>query len=146
MKNLVYTMFSVAVILLTTVACGPSKVLNNYSTTTEGIFNLKAGMTIAEINATLKSEPKDVYSNTKEKTKILVYKYRKGYQEVPMKARNNEQYLRGGNPVFKDEANLYIIIDSKTNKMLYFITDSGRKSARKEINESLKIKLLKTEK
>ena len=65
------------------------------------------------------------------------------YQEVPLKARNNEEFLRGGKAVYKDESNIYIVFDAKTNKMVYYITDSGRKSGKKEINEALKFKLYK---
>lgn len=125
-------------------SCGlfrSSNVSNNYATTTEQIFNLEQGMTLPEVSATLKSEPKDVYANIETKTKIVVYKYRLNYQEVPLKAKNDEQYLRGGQSVYKDEGNLYIVFSSDKNEMLYFITDNGRKMGKRELNEALKIKL-----
>ena len=36
-----------------------------------------------------------------------------------------------------------VIFDSKTNKMIYYITDAGRKSGKSEINDALKLKLMK---
>jgi hypothetical protein len=137
-----YIFYAFALIGIMT-SCASSKVLNNYATTTDNIFNLKEGMTLNEVTTTLNAEPKDVYSNTVNQTKIVVYKYRLSYQEVPLKAKNNQEYLRGGKAVYKDESNIYIIFDAKTNKMVYYITDSGRKSGKKEINEALKFKLFK---
>jgi hypothetical protein len=125
-------------------SCGlfrSTKVTNNYATTTEQIFNLEQGMTLPEVSTTLKSEPKDVYANIETKTKIVVYKYRLNYQIVPLKAKNDEQYLRGGQSVYKDEGNLYVVFSSDKNEMLYFITDNGRKMGKRELNEALKIKL-----
>jgi len=132
-------------ILLTVLTCSisnyKSQVVNNYATTTEYIFNLSAGMSLDDVSRTLKSEPTDIYSNIVENQKIVVYKYRKNYQEVPTKSKDDANYLRGGKKVFKDESNLYIVLDSKTNKLLYFITDSGRKSGKSELNQALKVKL-----
>jgi hypothetical protein len=124
-------------------SCASSKVLNNFATTTDNIFRLEEGMTLNEVSTTLSVDPKDVYSNTVNQTKIVVFKYRLNYQEVPLKAKNNEECLRGGKAIYKDESNLYVIFDSKTNKMIYYITDAGRKSGKSEINDALKLKLMK---
>jgi hypothetical protein len=123
------------------ISCGPAKVLNNYATTTEEIFKLEKGMSVSDVNSVLKSEPKDIYSTTAGQTKVLVYKYRHGYQKVPTSTRNNENYLRGGTPVYKEEASLYAVFDAKTNELIYYITDSGRKMGQNELNEALKLKL-----
>jgi hypothetical protein len=114
---------------------------NNYATTTDSIFNLRAGMTLDEVSKTLKSEPTDVYSNIVDNQKIIIYKYRKNYQQVPTKKLDAAEYLRGGKSIYKDESNLYVVLDSKSNKLLYFITESGRKSGKTELNNVLKIKL-----
>lgn len=116
------------------------QVLNNYATTTDNIFNLALGMSLDDVTKTLKAEPTDLYSNIIENQKIVVYKYRKNYQEVSKKAKDDATNLRGGKKVFKDESNLYVVLDSKTNKLLYFITDSGRKSGKSELNQALKVK------
>ncbi len=122
-------------------SCKSSKVINNYATTTDNIFSLSVGMSLDDVSRTLKAEPTDLYSNIVNNQKIVIYKYRKNYQEVPTKSKDDASYLRGGKKVYKDENNLYVILDSKTNKLLYFITDSGRKSGKSELNQSLKVKL-----
>ena len=60
-------------ISLLAISCGPAKVLNNYATTTEEIYKLEKGMSVSDVNSVLKSEPKDIYSNTAGQTKVLVY-------------------------------------------------------------------------
>ena len=97
----------IGILTLGLISCGPAKILNNYATTTEEIFKLEKGMSVSDVNSTLRTEPKDIYSTTLDQTKVLVYKYRHNYQKVPSKLKNNENYLRGGTPVYKDEANLY---------------------------------------
>jgi len=98
-------------------------------------------MSVSDVNSVLKSEPKDIYSTTAGQTKVLVYRYRHVEQKVPKRARDNENYLRGGTPVYKDEASLYAVFDSKTNELIYYITESGRKMGKNELNEALKLKL-----
>jgi hypothetical protein len=147
MKNHIL-LFSLATSIL--VSCGSSKgtttssgkITNYYATTTENIMKLTTGMSVEEVTTALDCEPTDFYSNVKNGEKILVYKYRKTYQNVPANKKEDEKYLRGDKPVYptKDEGNLYVVFDSKTNKLLNYITDSGRASGAKEINESLKIK------
>jgi len=51
--------------------------------------------------------------------------------------------LRDGNSVYSDESDLYVIFDSKTNNMLYYITQSGRNTAFREILQANKLKLKK---
>jgi len=136
MRNINLIIVAIGLLLA---SCKSAK--NNYATTTECIFNLRAGMTLEDVSKTLKSEPTDVYSNIVENQKVIIYKYRKNYQQVPTKKQDAAEYLRGGKSVYKDEANLYIVLDSKTNKMLYFITDSGRKAGKSELNHALRVKL-----
>lgn len=121
-------------------AATSSKGINNYATTTENMMNLSSGMSVGDVSRTLNCEPTDIYSNIADNEKILVYKYRKNFQNVPMAKENTEEFLRGGKPVFSDESNLYVVFDSKSNKMLYYITESGRGSGEKEISNALKIK------
>jgi hypothetical protein len=138
MKNILF--FGVALTLVLA-SCKSAFVTNNYATTTENIFNLTAGMSLDDVSKTLKSEPTDIYSNIVENQKIVVYKYRKNYQLVPVKKKDHVDYLRGEKRIYKDESNLYVVIDSRSNKLLYFITDSGRKAGNSELNQALKVKL-----
>lgn len=121
----------------------PKKIINNYATTTANIIKLEAGMMLSEVNQTLNCEPTDFYSNVDNNEKIVVYKYRKNYQAVPVKQKDQEKYLRGGKPLYMDESSLYVIFDSKSNEMKYYITDSGRKAGKNEINTAWKLKLKK---
>jgi hypothetical protein len=138
MKN---KLFLTIIVLVALTSCKMKYITNNYATTTENIFNLTAGMSLDDVSRTLKADPTDMYSNIKDNQKVVVYKYRKNFQKVPIKKKDNADYLRGGNPVFKQESNLYVILDSKTNKLLYFITESGRKSGNVELNNALRVKL-----
>lgn len=124
-----------------TAAPSSSKIVNNYATTTENIFKLSNGMSLEDVQRTLNCEPTDFYYNLKNNQKVLVYKYRKNYQKVPVKQKDHAKYLRGGQPIYKEENSLYTVFDSKTNKLQYYITDSGRKAGKGEIMEALKIKL-----
>ena len=66
----------------------PKKIINNYATTTANIIKLEAGMMLSEVNQTLNCEPTDFYSNVDNNEKIVVYKYRKNYQAVPVKQKD----------------------------------------------------------
>lgn len=117
------------------------KVINNYATTTENMFKLSPGMSLEEVSKTLECVPTDFYSNLRDHKKIVVYKYKKNFQSFfSYKELNSEKSLRDGDPVYADESNLYIIFDSKTNNMLYYITESGRKSGQFEIFQTIKLK------
>ncbi|MBM3454398.1 MAG: hypothetical protein FJX80_04535 [Bacteroidetes bacterium] len=146
MKNYIFIALAASTFLVSckpkkTAAPSSSKIINNYATTTDNIFNLSNGMSLEDVRRTLDCEPTDVYYNLKNNQKVLVFKYRKNYQKVPVKQKDHEKFLRGGKPLYKDEDNLYTVFDSKTNKLQYFVTDSGRKAGKREIMEALKLKL-----
>ena len=138
MKKLIYLL---PIVILTISSCMTVLPINNYCTTTSSMYNLKQGMSLTDIITTLKAEPKDIYSNTIDKEKVLVFKYKRAYQQINLNSVNAESSLRKGLPIFKDEMNLYVFMDAKTNKLVHYITDSGRKTARKELNEALKLKI-----
>jgi len=48
--------------------------------------------------------------------------------------------LRGGEEMFRDEANLFVIFDANSNKLLYYVTDKGRKEAKDLIGKSIELK------
>jgi hypothetical protein len=75
-------------------SCGlfrSSNVSNNYATTTEQIFNLEQGMTLPEVSTTLKSEPKDVYSNIETKTMNQTIRNVQNTMEQTLKKWTNKQ-------------------------------------------------------
>lgn len=122
-------------------SCSMGKVVTNYCTTTENILMLNQGMSLQDVISALKVDPKDFYSNIVDGTKIVSFKYKRQYQQVPTKNKDDESFLRGGTPKYKEEGNLYVVFDSKTDKMLFYITDSGRKFGQKEINDALKLRI-----
>ena len=99
-------------------------------------------MLLPEVSGALGIDPRDVYSIIENQTKVLVYSYKLEYQKIDAKYEKDEQSLRGGPQRFKDENDLYVVFDATTNKMLYYVTDKGRKTGSKKMNEALKLKLL----
>jgi hypothetical protein len=97
----------------TTVA--PATGLTSYCTTTEQIYNLKKDMSVNDVNTILGVPPTDIYINS-------------------------EMSLRGGEEMFRDEANLFVIFDANSNKLLYYVTDKGRKEAKDLIGKSIELK------
>ncbi len=130
MKN-TRIIFALAFALIALSSCSPIFRATNYCTTTENIYKLKKGMTLNEVTSTLDVEPKDLYFNRKDGSKVVTYKYKVQYQKVPKWFKNRELYLRGNSDYFKSEGTLYVILDAQTNKMENYITDSGRKQAKK---------------
>lgn len=115
--------------------------LSNYCTTTEYIYQLRKGMTLNEVNTLLRVEPKDLYFSAKDGSKVITYKYKINYQQVPSEKRDKADYLRGGEGIYKDEGTLYVIFDAKTNQLQRYITDNGRSSAAKLLRNEQVIKL-----
>jgi hypothetical protein len=126
--------------------CTVNRVVQNPSTTVEKIFNLREGMPLTEVASTLGIDPRDVYSIIENQTKVLVYTYKLEYQQINAKFEKDEQSLRGGPQRFKDENDLYVVFDASTNKMLYYVTDKGRKNGSRKMNEALKLKLMANKK
>ena len=120
-----------------------AKTINNYATSTDKMFDLTPGMSLDEVKKTLDCVPTDFYSNIRNDQKILVFKYRKNYQSFLPAVPRYLSSLREGNSVYSDESDLYVIFDSETNNMLYYITQSGRNTAFKEILLANKLKLKK---
>jgi hypothetical protein len=122
----------------TTVA--PATGLTSYCTTTEQIYNLKKDMSVNDVNTILGVPPTDIYINQKDGTKIISYKYKLKYQKVASGQQDSEMSLRGGEEMFRDEANLFVIFDANSNKLLYYVTDKGRKEAKDLIGKSIELK------
>jgi hypothetical protein len=131
------------IVFLTIASCKESNVLTSYCTNVEGIFKLHDGMTLDEISAALNVQPTDFYYALDDKYEVVTYTYRRNYQLVLRDEINDEASLRGGSSRYKDEQTLFVILDANTKKMIYYITEPGRKKAAKEINYSLLYKLKK---
>jgi len=119
--------------LLSLMSCA-KYVSTNYCTTPENIWKLEKDMSLSQINATLGVEPYDIYINDQSHNKVLLYKYRLRTQDPSISNQSgtyDEGALRNQEELFlsRDEKNLYVVLDSKTNKMLQYITDAGRSDA-----------------
>ena len=138
-KNII----TVFVALVAMSSCKNTKVLTSYCTNVEGIFKLHDGMTLDEVSSTLNVQPTDFYYALDNKFEVVTYVYRHNYQLVSRKSISNETSLRGGSARYKDEQTLFVILDANTKKLVYYITEPGRKKAAKEINYALLYKLKK---
>jgi hypothetical protein len=92
------------------------------------------------VTTTLGVPPTDIYINQKDGTKILLFKYKLKYQKVAAGQQDSEMSLRGGEEMFRDEANLFVVFDANSNKLLYYVTDKGRKEAKDLIGKSIELK------
>ena len=142
MKNIIKTTVFIAVVAFLASCSAPAPMaLSNYCTTTEYIYQLRKGMTLNEVNTLLRIEPKDFYYSVKDGSKVVTYKYKLNYQQVPSNKRDRAEYLRGGEGVFKEEGTLFVIFDAKTNQLQRYITDSGRASATKLLRNEQVLKI-----
>ncbi len=138
MKNLIIS----SILMLALTGCS-KKIIPNYTTVQE-IYNLKKGYSMDKVNSTLGVGPYEFYTNFNDGNKVLVYKYKKQYQLVPINQQDSRESLSGGSAEkFKNEGDVYVIFDQKSNDMVYYITDSGRKLAKGIINQSNQLKLIK---
>ncbi len=137
--------FLILFALFLTISGCSKKIIPNYTTVQE-IYNLKKGMSLDRVNATLGIGPYEFYTTFEGGDKVLVYKYKKQYQLIPSNELNDREGLSGGGTErYKNEGDLYIVFDQKTNEMVYFVTTKGREIAKKIINESNQLRLLKLE-
>jgi hypothetical protein len=135
MKNLL--ILFTAVVLLS--SC-KSAMIYNYTTVKE-IYDLKKGMSMSEVNSSLKVSPYEFYTNFEDGNKVLAYKYRRTYQKVMMGSEVKK--LNGQAIRYKDDEDLYVIFEPKNNSMLYYATGLGRKSAKGILAGSNKLNLIK---
>jgi|GEM_PF-1802764 len=106
-------------------------------TTVEEMYNLRKDMSKEQVNKTLGIKPHEFYSSFDEAHTAVVYKYKKEFQKVKRDSVYETKNLAsGGMEYFKNVGNLYVLFDSDSDKMDYFITSSGRKNATKVIAES----------
>lgn len=109
-------------------------------TTVEEMYKLEKGMSKEQVNTTLGIKPHEFYTSFDEAHTAVVYKYKKQFQKVKRDSVYETKNLaKGGTEYFKNIGNLYVLFDSDSDKMDYFITTSGRKSATNVIAQSRSI-------
>lgn len=136
MKNILI-LLSAAVML---VSCKSTMIYNH--TTVQDIFGLKKGMSMQDVNTSLKVLPYEFYTNFEDGNKVLAYKYKKTYQKVT--SGSEIKKLNGESLRYKDDDDLFVIFDQKNDDLLYYITNTGRKSAKGILANSNKLNLIKT--
>jgi hypothetical protein len=144
MKNLIILTVIAAAISMQSCkapqAAAPATGMTSYCTTSEQIYKLTKGMDYNQVNTILGVSPTAIYINYKDGTKIISYKYKLRYQKVSSGQQDSEMSLRGGEEIYRDESNLYVVFDANTNKVIYYVTDKGRKNAKDLINKSIELK------
>ena len=125
------------------VSCSTTTKIYPYHASVEEIYNLSSGMNMQEVEKTLGSiKPFDVKVNFEDGYKIVEYKYKQRFQKVPIKRKNNAEYVSGGKEVYKAGGSLYVVYDTK-DKMLFYITDSGKERAQSSLATSNDLNMMK---
>jgi hypothetical protein len=147
MKNIFLILFVSG--LLASCASAPSSYNSPNYTKVSKIFELKSGMTQGDIINTLGVEPFDIYTNFENGYKVLLFKYKQEYQKVSAARQDREENLKSGNVYYKsgkESKDLFIILDSKTDRMITMVTSSGRgNSAKRILKNSALLELVKTD-
>lgn len=110
-------------------------------TSVEEIYTLQTGMSLAQVNQALGVTPHEFYTNFQDGSKVVEYKYRRQYQQVS--SSRLPYVLNEGRESYRDEESVFVVFDSKSGKMLNYITSSGLKSATVELNNGNNLKLVK---
>jgi hypothetical protein len=125
------------------VSCKSPSKLYPYHTTVQGIYGLEAGMTMSSVESTLGTvKPYDIKANFDDGYKVIEYKYMHRFQKVPIKKKNNPEYVSGGKEAFKEESSLYVVFDNK-DKMLFFVTDAGKDRAQSSLATANDLNMIK---
>ena len=99
-----------ALLFVTLYSCTSNKMIINEFTTTGEIYNLKIGMSEAEVISTLGLSPYEIQYNFEDETKILMWNYRRPHHEVNRELKNTETALNVQNEKWKDEELLHVHI------------------------------------
>jgi hypothetical protein len=116
--------------------------INPYYTTVEKMYNVEPGMTLTEITKALGVNPYEIYMDVNNGNRVLVFKYKKRHQKVPMNKQNKEEYLATSNERYLEEGSIYMIFTPKENKLISYYTTSGRYRTLEELIWEDKMKLV----
>ena len=136
MKKFTYILS--ALILVSFASCSSTKLVINEFTTTGEIYNLKIGMSEAEVISTLGLQPFEIQYNFQDQTKILLWNYRRPHHEVNREVKNTETVLNVQNAKFKDEEILHVHITD--GSLSNFYTKSGKSKSQGLINKKFDLK------
>jgi outer membrane protein assembly factor BamE (lipoprotein component of BamABCDE complex) len=131
MKNSIYILSTLFLVSLA--SCTSSNITINEFTTTGEIYNLKIGMSEAEVITTLGIQPYEIQYNFEDQSKVLLWNYRRPHHEVNRETKNTASVLNIQNPKWKDEEILHVHIDN--GKISNFYTKTGRSNSNGLMNK-----------
>lgn len=100
------------------------KVMVDYHTTVERLFNLKEGMSLSEVNQALGSEPYNLLQNTADGYMMLEYRYVKAHRTVKSSEVDTESGRIIGAPHYKDASSVYLMFDNNHRLVNYVTADA----------------------
>jgi len=135
MKKITYTLITVLFVSLA--SCSSSKLIINEFTTTGEIYNLRIGMSEAEVISTLGLQPFEMQYNFENQTKILMWNYRRPHHEVNREVKNTQSALNVQNSKFKDEEILHVHISN--GNLANFYTKTGKSNSKSLMNKKFSL-------
>lgn len=138
MKKITISLIFLSVIFL--FSCKTT--INPYYTTVEKMYNLEPGMTVTDINKALGVNPYEIYMDVNNGNRVLVYKYKKRHQKIPVNKQNKEEFLATSSERYLEEGSIYMIFSPKDNKLISYYTTSGRNRGLDELIWEDKMKLV----
>ncbi len=142
-KNQYTKLFTLILALVFIVSCKSPSKLYPYHTTVQGIYGLEVGMTMSSVESTLGTvKPYDIKANFDDGYKVIEYKYMHRFQKVPIKKKNNPEYVSGGKEAFKDESSLYVVFDNN-DRMLFYVTEAGKERAQSSLATANDLNMIK---
>ena len=102
-------------------AAQQQKVVVDYHTNVERLFNLEDGMTLSQVNETLETVPYDLVQNTEGGYLILEYRYVKAYRSIGASEADTESGRLEGVPYYQDASSVYLLF-SNDNRLVSYVT------------------------
>jgi hypothetical protein len=136
MKKITYTL--ITVLFVSFASCTSSKLIINEFTTTGEIYNLRIGMSEAEVISTLGLQPFELQYNFEDQSKILMWNYRRPHHEVNREVKNTMTALTIQNSKWKDEEILHVHITG--GKLANFYTRMGSSNSQGLINDRFELR------
>jgi|TARA_B110000967_G_scaffold208554_1_gene261153 hypothetical protein len=136
MKKSIYILS--ALFLVGLASCTSSKMIISEFTTTGEIYDLKIGMSEAEVIATLGLQPFEIQLNFDDQTKVLLWNYRRPHHEINRELKNSDSVLNVQNPQWKDEEILHVHITG--GKLANFYTRMGSSNSQGLINDRFELR------
>jgi hypothetical protein len=103
-------------------------------TSVEKIYKLKKGMTLSEVDNLLDAPAYDMYVNVENGVKMVEYKYVHRHLKVRGEY-NSEANLNQGATRYIKPADLVVVFEQNTGKMLYYYTSTGMADSKNALNQ-----------